>query len=187
MAAQSPPKLAQKQSLQSAITKDGRYIPYSGGLMTWFENSGVLNNEAGNNYQFHTQIDVETVRVKLYERWGEGETVDRRAIPRAKTKKPISMIITTPEGEELQAQTEDLSTHGLQVQIVTTEVNVKKGDSLKLKLFEDPKRTKLIGELPAEVMWARQTGRRRIVWNLGLAFRKTGPEVTDKLMKLLNG
>ena len=30
-----------------AVTSEGRYIPYGGGSMGWFENSGVMKCEVG--------------------------------------------------------------------------------------------------------------------------------------------
>ena len=47
----------EKESIRAETTKDGRYIPYSGGIMGWFENAGVLKCEHPNNYRYHEMID----------------------------------------------------------------------------------------------------------------------------------
>ncbi len=56
---ESPPTGA--DALQAASTYKGRYIPYGGGSLGWFENSGVLKCEKGNNYKFHTAIDSRVI------------------------------------------------------------------------------------------------------------------------------
>ena len=58
-------------TVEGEVTEAGRYIPYSGGTMGWFENSGVLKCEKPNNYLFYTAMESDLIRSKQFERWGE--------------------------------------------------------------------------------------------------------------------
>ena len=85
----------EKESIQAETTSDGRYIPYSGVIMTWYENSGVLKCEAPNGYRFHEMVDAESVRMKLFERWGGGENISRRVSDRHALKRPNKLELVT--------------------------------------------------------------------------------------------
>ena len=62
-------RIQEKEVIRALTTSDGRYIPYGGGLMGWFENSGVLECELPKDYKFYSVLKPEEVRSKLFERW----------------------------------------------------------------------------------------------------------------------
>ena len=106
----------EKDAIRTETTADGRYIPYSGGIMGWLENSGVMKKELPNNYRFHTMIDAGAVRRKLFERWGDGEKVNRRVATRHDLESQIEVTLVWGERTEA-ASTRDFSTHGLRLQL----------------------------------------------------------------------
>ena len=170
-----------RSTVAKEMTKDGRYIPYGGGLMGWFENTGVLKTEEKNGYKFHTVVDVDSVREKLFERWGNTDTLNRRVVKREKVDDlDIKTTLITGSAEFL-ATTMDFSVHGLRLQMIQEEVPLKKGDKLNVRLYSDVERNDLAFDLPANIMWINRTGRRRPIWQLGLNFDSLSFEKSQEL------
>ena len=169
-----------KASIRAETMEDGRYIPYSGGVMGWFENRGVLRCEQPNNYRLHTAIDAKSVRRKLFERWGKGETGNRRASPRFEVKGGISVSLEW-EGNKIVGLGKDFSSYGLRLQIQQEEVGLKKEDVVHLKIYNEPEQRTTKFDIESQIMWIDRIGRRRPVWNLGVSFPTITMEESDAL------
>lgn len=171
----------EKESIRSETTADGRYIPHSGGLMGWFENSGVLKCELPNNYRYYTVIDAQSVRRKLFGRWGGGETVNRRVVERHDSSRQVNVTLVWGD-KRADATTRDFSTHGLRLQLLGDEdPGLKKGDGLQVQIVEGPGATEPLFDVEAHVMWVTSGGRQRSVWSIGLAFGEISHEVREGL------
>lgn len=163
------------------VTEEGRYIPYSGGSMGWFENSGVLKCELGNNYLFYTVMASDTVRRKQFQRWGE--RFNRRG-DRKRFKRMTGALVTVGSNK-VRGTTRDISRHGIRVQSLN-EIALAKGDSTHLTLFESESSEKAIFECEARVVWAERIGKIRPVWNLGMTLTNLTPEQQEQLTPLLH-
>lgn len=161
-------------------TSDGRYIPYGGGILGWFENSGVLKKELPNNYRFNTVLDPAVVRKKQFERWGEIQ--NRRSEDRIRVVPEVKVMLTFGK-EKREASTKDLSAHGMRTQFLE-ELPVKKGDPVKVGVF-DPVKKKLALEVEGSVMWMEKSGKLRTVWNMGIGFPSLSEEQSENLKKVL--
>ena len=157
----------------------GRYIPYSGGSMGWFENQGVLNCERGNRYRFHTVMESEYVRAALFQRWGV-ETDKRRAHRIAKDNSINVMMsdesvpetafrIDAPQGP-LVGRTRDVSHYGMRMQF-DKPVKLSRGDEVTVQLLGTDARETML-ELPAKVVWIKREVLVKPVWYVGVAFPK---------------
>ncbi len=171
----------EKASIRTETTPDGRYIPYSGGIMGWFENSGVLKKELPNNYRFHTMIDAGSVRRKLFERWGSGEKVNRRISTRHDLDDQVE--VTLAWGDlTARGATQDFSTHGLRLQVEQDgELGLSKGDEIQVQIFDKPEGGEKLFDIPSQVMWVTHAGRKRPTWSLGVAFMEIPFEVREQL------
>ena len=158
-----------KASIRSETMEDGRYIPYSGGAMGWFENSGVPRCELPNNYRFHTVIDAKSVRQKLIERWGRGDSSNRRVTTRFEVEGSISVSLEW-EGNKIVALGKDFSSYGLRLQIQQEEVALKKEDLVQLRIYNEPEQRTTKFDIESQIMWIDRAGRSRPVWNLGIGF-----------------
>ena len=162
-------------------TESGRYIPYSGGSMGWFENAGVLNCEAGNNYLYYTEMASDRVRSTQFKRWGE--RFNRRG-DRQRFKRMIGVSLTTGR-DPVRGTTRDISRHGLRVQFLD-DLKLKKGDDVPMKLYQDEKSNQVVYDGKARVVWIERIGKIRPVWNLGLTFEEVGAEQEEKIRALLH-
>jgi hypothetical protein len=144
---------------------EGRYIPYSGGCMGWFENSGVLKTEIPNNYTFYAAIDSNMVRARQFER--AGKLVNKRRVKRKEIQPEMSISIVHG-GESKPAVCKDLSVGGTRFVIVDEEMTFKKDDKVTCQ-FPDKSGHVLI-ELVCTVMWVEKAGRMRTIWSVGVAF-----------------
>jgi hypothetical protein len=177
----------EKESIRSETTSDGRYIPHSGGLMGWFENSGVLKRELPNNYLFHTVIDAQSVRRKLFGRWGGGEDVNRRITERFHASRQVSIKLVWGDNS-VEATTRDYSTHGLRLQLAGEEdPGLKKGDEIHVHILDSPGAGEPLFDVGAHVMWVTSGGRKRSVWTMGLAFGEIQYEVREQLKAHFRG
>jgi hypothetical protein len=170
-----------KDLLQEETSAEGRYIPYGGGSLGWFENSGVPKCERGNDYKFHTAIDTAKVRQKLFERWGDD--VNRRMETRFDVERPTPVKITW-EGETHEAETKDLSMRGLRLQL-TEDTGLKNGDKITVHVFRRPNFEEEVLTLAAEIMWVARVGKRRQVWNVGIGFTEVDEATGLKLKEFL--
>ncbi|HUJ76080.1 MAG TPA: PilZ domain-containing protein [bacterium] len=159
---------------------DGRYIPYSGGCMSWYENSGIPKSELPNRYLFSTAMDATIVRSKRFER--SGTVQDKRTAVRVPTKTDVSVTLIWGENTK-SATTKDVSSQGMRVQFLD-EVVIKHGDAVKVQAFDNSGAVAL--EMDATVMWTEKSGKIRAIWNVGVGFARLGPE-QEKQLKALMG
>jgi PilZ domain len=175
--------MSETQTAATVVTDtqhDGRYIPYGGGCMGWFENSGVLKAEVPNHYTFFSAVDPELVRAKMFER--AGTMVNKRRAERKEMTPELP--ITLKWGKDAkQAVGKDLSIHGMKVQFVNDEVALKKDDKVTVLLHDKTGRSMLM-ELSCSVMWAEKTGRLRTIWNFGVGFPTLTPEQVEKIKEI---
>ncbi len=170
-----------KDLIREETSAEGRYIPYGGGSLGWFENSGVLKCEQGNDYKFHTAIDTQKVREKLFDRWGSD--VSRRMEERHDVEKETAVRIVWG-GQSYDAETKDLSAHGLRLQLLE-DPSLKQGDKMSVHVFRKLDYKDELFGIDSEVMWVARVGKRRMVWNLGIGFLKIDEETSAKLTAFL--
>lgn len=161
-------------------TSDGRYIPYGGGILGWFENSGVLKKELPNNYQFKAVLDSALVRKKQFDRWGEVQ--NRRSEDRVRVIPEVKVSLAFGK-EKREATTKDLSPHGMRMQFLE-ELPIKKGDVVKVGVH-DPVKKKVVLEVEANVMWMEKSGKLRAVWNMGIGFPSLSDEQSETIRQVL--
>ena len=89
-------------------TREGIYIPSSGGSRGWFENSGVALVEHSNNYRFQDAVDAEAFRQSSIDRLHES---NKRNAKRFKTALPVKLGGASG-GDESPAFCVDLSMTG---------------------------------------------------------------------------
>lgn len=168
-----------QEARSSDMTEEGRYIPYGGGIMGWFENSGVMKSELGNNYQFHQLMQSDAIRATQFERWGA--RTNRRTIDkRFRKDKGVIMYL---DQKEVKGTSRDISGHGVRIQFLM-EADVQKGDRCRIKLLESEGGPEIV-ELDARVVWSEKIGKIRPVWNVGMTFTDITKEQTEKLQPLL--
>ena len=170
----------EKESIRAETMEDGRYIPYSGGAMGWFENQGVPRCELPNNYRFHTAIDAKSVRRKLIERWGKGESKNRRVSTRFDVEGSIPVSLEW-EGNKIAALGKDFSSYGLRLQIRQEQVALKKEALIQLRIYNEPEQRTIKFDIEAQIMWIDRAGRNSPVWNLGVAFPSITTEESNAL------
>lgn len=165
--------------LEQELTEEGRYIPYSGGSMGWFENSGVPNVERGNNYLFHTVMQSESVRSKQFQRWGASFN-RREGHKRYRRETSVTLVMAS---SEVRGSTRDISSHGVRLQFLE-EIAMVKGDTCTLRVHAEETDAPLV-DMASKVVWVEKIGRIRPVWNLGLTFTSPTEEQSDILRPLL--
>jgi len=160
---------------------EGRYIPYSGGSLGWFENSGVLAVEQRNNYLFHTVLDPAMVRAKQVQRAGVF-TEKRRS---ARREPPASLSATVRVGTEQKTlRVLDLSLHGAKLQFIGAATALRETEKVAIQLHEAPGGATLL-ELPCTVARVEQLeGRMRTMWFVGIAFPPLTPEQAGTLRRI---
>lgn len=178
--AREPRQEGQQESSASENTREGRYIPYSGGSAGWFENSGVMKSERRNNYGFHVEMELPEVRRKLFERWGPNEE-RRQAGPRSRRQLPINVL---RDGESTAMRTWDINARGIRLQF-TEPPRLSNGDEVSIEVLGGPE-----GEvrtlLDAQVIWVEELGSTRPVWNVGLFFPYISAESAVVLNEILH-
>lgn len=166
--------------LASDVTEEGRYIPYSGGCMGWFENTGVLKCELPNNYTYFTVMASDRVRSKQFERFGE--RFNRRG-DRRRFKRMTGLTLTMGK-QSVRGTTRDISRHGVRVQFIES-VELNKGDEVKLKVHADEKTDAVALDCRGRVAWCERVGRIRPLWNLGITFMELTAEQEEQLQPML--
>jgi len=157
----------------------GRYVPYSGGSLGWFENSGVLKSEIPNNYTFYTAVDANMVRSRQYER--AGKLINKRRVTRKEIQPEMPIAIL--HGREAKpAVCKDLSVQGMRFVAINEELTFKKTDTITCRFLDKSERVLI--ELPCTVMWAEKTGRMRTIWNVGVAFPDLTAEQQATIKKI---
>jgi hypothetical protein len=170
------------ETTESAPSKqvNERYIPYSGGCMGWFENSGVPKRELPNNYRLGSALDGDAVRKKQFERWGEVQ--NRRGEERVRVPNPTKVVIVT-QAAKLEASTRDLSANGMRVQFLE-DTTLRKKEDVRVQILAGKGSTVAL-EVQAQVMWVEKSGKLRSVWNMGLSFRSMTPEQQKKMADII--
>ena len=135
----------------------------------------VLRSELPNNYGFHTVIDAKSVRQKLIERWGGGDSSNRRVTKRFGVEGSIPVSLEW-EGNKVVALGKDFSSYGLKLQIQQEEVALKKKDLVQLRIYNEPEQRTTKFDIESQIMWIDRAGRTRPVWYLGVAF----PSITTE-------
>jgi hypothetical protein len=158
---------------------EGRYIPYSGGCMGWYDNSGVLKTELPNNYLYYTIMDSDVVRSRQFQRWGD--RFNRRG-GRERFRKETGVTLIWGK-EKKQGGTKDISLQGMRLQFLE-EISLKKGDAVTVQVLENAS-DKIVVEVQAQVVWSERVGKIRPVQNVGLAFKPLPPEESDRLKEFI--
>ncbi|HKI98401.1 MAG TPA: PilZ domain-containing protein [bacterium] len=165
------------RSLEMETLPHGRYIPYSGGSMGWFENQGVLHSERGNNYHFREVMESEYVRAALFQRWGQ--VTDQRAARRIARENSVNVLmsdeavpetafqLSTEEGV-LAGRTKNVSHYGMRMQF-DRDPHLSRGKSVKVQLLGGDG-SDVVLDLPAKVIWVKREMYVRPVWFVGVAF-----------------
>ena len=161
-------------------TEEGRYIPYGGGSMGWFENSGVLKCELPNNYLFHTVMASDRVRSKQFQRWGDrfNRRGDRK---RFKTMTGVTLSLGR---QRVRGTSRDISRHGVRIQFLD-EVLLEKGNIVEIKMHQDESSDAVLMTAQARVVWSERVGKIRPVWNVGLTYENLTPEQDEQLQQFL--
>ncbi len=185
------PEVPRKHSRNPETTADGRYIPFSGGSMGWFQNSGVLKCELPNDYGFHKVMDAESVRAKMFERWGMmGDerhlaglgNQDRPAgVHQQEAKGPIRVRLVWDGGSE-DGQTKDLSHYGMRIQF-SNPVKLDEGKPVKAQLLTSE--NEVILEIDSTVAWIKEEVVIRSLWSVGIAFTQITSETEGALHDFL--
>lgn len=174
----------EKESIRAETTSDGRYIPYSGGIMTWFENSGLLKCEAPQAYRFHEMVDANAVRMKLFERWGGGENISRRATERQIMRRPINLELLTASGEKVTCSAKDYSSHGLRIQLPGVDhPPFSKGDKIRVVIQDEPVAERVLFDIASQVMWALEVGKTEETLSIGIAFMDLSMDKRQALLQ----
>ena len=177
-------QVEEKAAVRKDTLEDGRYVPHSGGLMGWFENSGVLKYEQANNYRFHTALSAEAVRSKLFERWSDGENINRRASGRHELNREVNATLAWTGGT-FRAVLKDYSRHGFKMQIIEEVFGLNKGDETRMRIYSGPDREHIEFEINSRVMWISSSGREQTVWSVGLMFLDFSEHDADRLHAFL--
>jgi hypothetical protein len=168
-----------RPDLDMETTPHGRYIPYSGGSMGWFENQSVLRCERNNRYRFHLVMESEYVRAALFQRWGR--TTDKRGAERIAKENSVNLLMSDRSVPEtayhlktaagvLEGKTKDISHYGMRLTFAEP-VQLSKGDAVTVQLMDSSGRETAL-ELPATVVWIKREVVIRPVWFVGVAFQQ---------------
>jgi hypothetical protein len=158
---------------------EGRYIPYAGGCMGWYQHSGVLKSELPNNYRFDTALDKDLVRARMFER--TGDKTNRRRSARRNVEPELTVMLEWGS-ESKSSNCKDMSLHGMRVQIVNEEIALRKDDKINCQIPDKAGGEPL--KLSCTVMWAEKSGRARLIWTCGLAFVSVTPEQEARLKQI---
>lgn len=160
---------------------EGRYIPYSGGSLGWFENSGVLATEKRNNYLFHTVMDPAMVRAKQVQR--AGVQVEKRRS--ARREPPANLTVTVQVAKEQKSlRLLDLSLHGAKLQFTGAAIALRETEKVIVQ-FHDGSGGTLLLELLCVVARVEQLeGRMRTMWFVGIAFPPLTAEQAGTLRRI---
>ena len=177
-------RIQEKQIIRANSTSDGRYIPHSGGLMGWHENSGVLNCEIPNNYTFYKVIQANEVRAKLFSRWGEGEKVSRRASERLNQRRQVAVEFAW-NGQTARGQLRDFSSNGMRITVQQQDLALEKGAQPTLRILKTANSDDAEFEANSEIMWINRSGRDRVVWSMGVMYTDIPPHESARLKDFL--
>jgi hypothetical protein len=165
---------------QPGVQADGRYIPYTGGSLGWFENCGVSEVEVPNDYQFFTALDADWVRLTQLQRSGMRQN-KRRSVRQGLNPETTVTLIA---GKQPQAaKCKDFSASGMCVQVIAEQEAVHKGDSIRVQVHDKSGRNLLL-ELTGSVAWVEKSGRTRTVWAFGIAFPELMSDQAARVQEL---
>lgn len=116
---------------KEAYTDDGTYIPLSGGMRGWFENSGVPKQETLNGYRLHEAVDGDAFKKVILDRI---ETYNRRGAERFR----VDMWVGHSDPDEAEVKMAhrafcvDLSVTGAQLR---TRYALESGQFIAVQFF----------------------------------------------------
>jgi PilZ domain-containing protein len=160
---------------------EGRYIPYSGGSLGWFENSGVPNAEKRNNYLFHTVMDAALVRAKQVVR--SGQSAEKRRSARVEPGDGLSVTVNLAK-EQKTMRVLDLSMHGARLQFTGPALALKNTERAVCQFHGAPGGAPLLELLCTVVRLEQVVGRMRTSWIIGIGFPELTPEQTETLRRI---
>jgi hypothetical protein len=177
-----------ERALEMETLPQGRYIPYGGGSMGWFENQGVLKSERNNNYRFSSVMESEHVRAALFQRWGQH--TDKRAAKQVAGQNTVSRLMSDESVPEtafqlltrhgaLSGTTRDVSHYGMRMHF-KKQVPFSRGEGMKVQLMSHTDGSVAL-ELSAVVVWVKREVVVWPVWFVGLAFQNLTEE-TERLV-----
>jgi hypothetical protein len=165
---------------QPGVQGDGRYIPYTGGSLGWFENCGVSKIELPNDYRFFMAVDADWVLVTQLER--SGMRKDKRGTARHRLN-PVATA-TLIVGEQPQvAECKNFSASGLCVQVTAELQAVHKGDPIRVQVHDQSGRNLLL-EQTGSVAWVESSGPSGTIWTYGIAFPELTPDQAEIVQQL---
>ena len=178
-----------ERALEMETLPQGRYIPYGGGSMGWFENQGVLNSERGNNYRYDKVMSSEHVRAALFQRWGQH--TDKRAAQQVAGSNSVSRLMSDESSPEtafnlisrrgtFSGSTRDISPYGMRT-VFKKQVALARGDRVKVELMSHEDGQVAL-ELAAVVVWVKREVVVWPVWFVGFAFQS----LTEETERLFN-
>ena len=151
---------------------DGRYIPYSGGSLGWYENSGVMATEARSNYRYFTAMDNDMVRAKQYLR--SGLRAEKRRSVRRVLSESLTVMIKSPK-ESKKMRVIDVSKNGAKIQYSGDDVTLRNSDKVTCQFLTEGQEAPLL-ELTCTIVRSERTGKTRPLWNFGIDFPLMTPE-----------
>jgi hypothetical protein len=159
---------------------DGRYIPYTGGSLGWFENCGVSKVEQPNDYQFFMAIDSDWVVMTQLER--SGMRKDRRSTSRHRLNPETLVALIV--GEQLHAaKCKNLSASGFGAQVIADLQAVYKSDPIRVQIHDKSGKNLLL-ELTGSVAWAEKSVQAGTTWTFGIVFPELTPKQSEMVLEL---
>ena len=186
-----------KSAYREETMDSGRYIPYSGGSMGWFENSGVLKSELGNDYTFYTVLDSELVRIKQFERMSD-RPERRRGHYRVPKALPVNLMVADQPGAParptaavsvrwsgglLNGHTKDISFFGMCLQF-ERDPRMPQGARVQVAVLQAD--GDALMTVNSEVAWVHKLHAQQPVWNMGIAFTGITGDIDAHLHELLD-
>jgi hypothetical protein len=165
---------------QPGTQGDGRYIPYTGGSLGWFENCGVSKVELPNDYQFFMAIDSDWVVMTQLER--SGMKKDRRATVRHRLNPETSVALIVGE-QPHAAKCKNLSAGGIGAQVIAEVQAVYKSDPIRVQIHDKSGKNLLL-ELTGSVAWAEKSVQAGTTWTFGIVFPELTPEKAEMVQEL---
>ncbi len=172
-----------RAKLPPDYTKDGKYIPASGGTRGWFENSGVPVVEHPNRYRFNEAIDEQAFRQSSLDRIQESH---RRSAKRFQVALPVRIRIGAA-GEEQPGFCVDVSLNGAKLRVRS---ELAPGTVLRVVFCSPRERGGVSDELftvTATVRWCSlaTTARNTVRYFTGMEFEPMDLPTKEAMAKLV--
>lgn len=157
-----------------------RYIPFMGGSLGWFENSGVTNVEKPSNYRYFTAVDTDRIRAALLER--SKATANKRKEPR-KRLHPETKVTLLLGKRTFDATCKDFSASGMRLLLADEHEVFRKDEQVTVRVHDKSGR-KLLLELLGPIVWANKFGKTRTVWDFGIRFSELSEQQASMVKEL---